>query len=537
MDYLLRYSLILICFSSILLFGQQFSRQDSLRGGLRPERTQYDLTDVHLSLKILPEKKHIEGYCRLKWNYTSGIRADKIQLDLFAQYHVDSIISAHRPVNYKRDGNVLWINRPEADSIRIYYHGKPPKARNAPWDGGFVWTKDANRKPWIGVACEGLGASSWWPLKDHLSDEPDRMTLSISIPDSLSCITNGQFLGKQRLDNGFECWNYEITCPINSYNVTLNIGDYANFTEVYSSKFQGPLTLKYHVKPYHLEKARAYFRTETPKMLDAFEHYFGPYPCYADGFGLIETPYWGMEHQGAIAYGNQFKKLKPWDFDFILVHESGHEWWGNSISCTDHAEMWIHEGFTTYSESLYLEYHQGYKTAMNYLAIQKQNIENTVPLLGPMGVNYQGWNNNDIYYKGAWFLNTLRHTFPSDSMWFDWLKKFAIENRHSFQTTASIQASMEKHAGYALNSVFEQYLRTNSIPILRFNQDSNGNLQSHWENCHPDFQMPVFLLQGKSPKVRVDPQGIKPGSIKYSNRLKKELESRYLIEVVFNEKQ
>ena len=533
MAHFLRTALILLLLAPFFSQAQSFSRQDSLRGSLRPERTVYDIHHVLLDLEIDPKTRSLQGFCQLSFHRDSTISIERLQLDLAAQFRIEKIESEGKSLAYTREGNILWVSLPKENTIRIYYSGKPKAAVHAPWDGGFVWANDPEGNPWIGVACEGLGASSWWPLKDHLSDEPDSVTLHFTVPDTLDCIANGVLQATLALPRGRKKWIYKVSCPLNSYNLTLNLGKYESFTVPYFSKQnQDSLLLKFHVLEAHSEKAKKYFPKETEKMLDAFEHYFGPYPCYTDGYGLVETPYWGMEHQGVIAYGNQFQKLTHYDFDFILVHESGHEWWGNSVSCTDYAEMWIHEGFTTYSEALYLEYHEGYAKALTYLQMQKKKIRNTSPLLGPLGVNYSDWEHSDNYYKGSWFLHTLRHSFRSDSSWFSWLKNFATNERYSFHTTSSIQESMEHcwgEGGIDLKPLFNQYLRDTRIPRLVIERLGKNTWKSRWENCVEEFSMPVYANVDRS--IRIDPYRGNFSELQIKSKQKKWIESRYYLEI------
>lgn len=533
MDYLFRTFLVCCFFQLQWAKGQTYTRQDSLRGGLRPEREFYDIHYVELELEFDIAQKEIIGNCQLHFKRNPKINSEKLQLDLASQFTIHKIISGNQELNYQREGNILWIDIPKEDNINVYYKGNPQLAKNAPWDGGFVWSKDVSGSPWIGVACEGLGASSWWPLKDHLGDEPDSVTMRFTVPDTLVCVANGTLIDTLSLPRQRKQWIYQVNCPINNYNVSVNIAKYVYINALYKSKEQGTLDLKYHVLEANKDRASSYLPSETIKMLDAFEHYFGPYPCYADGYGLVETPYWGMEHQGIISYGNNFQKLPKFGFDFILVHESGHEWWGNSISCTDHAEMWIHEGFTTYSEALYVEYHSGYRKALDYLASQKAEIMNTSPLIGPLGLNYSNWGHSDNYYKGTWLLHSLRHSFKKDEHWFKWLRSFSITNRHQFMNTQKIQESIQ-HTNeideQSIETIFRQYLNDTRIPQLILYKDQENRYQSKWENCIENFSMPIY--RNKKRINRIDPGSTLPIQGAINKNLKKWLEERYYIEVI-----
>jgi len=524
---------IVLIFCTIFITAQtgftqkSFTYADSLRGSLRPERTAYDVHYYHLNLEVNPKKGSISGYNSIEFHYT-GEHSETLQLDLFSEFIVDSIVSGNLQLDYTRDGNAIFVQRPEKPNMRIYYHGQPRIAPLPPWEGGFIWAKDENNKDWVGVACEGLGASSWWPLKDHLSDTPDSMRLSFTVPAGLMCVSNGNLEDTLAINNERTQWNWFVSCPISSYNVTFNLGDFRNFHQTYSG-LSGLLEIDYYILASHVKKAQRYFPVETARMLKAFEHYFGAYPCYKDGFGLVETPYYGMEHQGAIAYGNNFRKVPGYGFDFILVHESGHEWWGNSLRVSDYSEMWIHEGFTTYAEALYLEYYSGKKKSIQYLNKQKQNIQNSSPMLGPMGVNYDDWGNSDIYYKGTWFLHTLRSVIRNDSLWLGWLRTFCEQQHQSNVHTDQILSSLEAYTSMRLKPVFQQYLEDTRIPILQLSKSNEGIWKSTWTHCREDFSMPV--IAGKS-GIRIDPEGIKKEKIrKFNKRWIREIKNNYLIDI------
>lgn len=495
------------------------------------EREKYNIHHLVLNLIIQPEDSTIRGYSEMHLNVTPGTAGIPFQIDLFERYQIDSITGNNGNLPYQREGNVIWVEDRGQRWIRVYYHGRPPVAQNPPWEGGFVWSQDKEGNPWVSVACEGLGASSWWPIKDHLSEEPDSATLMFTVPAGLTCASNGTLVQIDTLEGNQTQWKYKVRCPLNSYNVSMTIGKLVNISSSFQSGEGGILPLDFYVLERNKEKAKRYFPRETRKMLQAFEHYFGPYPCNTDGYGIVETPFWGMEHQGIIAYGNNFERLKRYKFDFILVHESGHEWWGNSISCGDHSEMWIHEGFTTYCEALYVEYYQGYRRSLKYLAEQREKIQNTGPILGPSGVNFNSWKDADNYYKGTWFLNTLRHSYFTDKLWFNWLRKFSEQNQFQTVNTDIIQKSLEEACQCDLSAVFSQYLTTNQIPELVI---SPGKEQTsfYWRNTIPGFNIPIWLDKGGT--QRINPEGITANKI--SRRQVRKLENRYLIKVQFEEK-
>ncbi len=375
-------------------------------------------------------------------------------------------------------------------------------AKNAPWDGGFVWRKDtttAKNAPWVTVACEGTGASLWWPCKDHLADEPDSMRITCRVPKGLTCVSNGRFVSQQPTPDGRQTeWMWFVHYPINNYNVTLNITDYAHFADTYTARDGQKLALDYYVLPGNLERAKAHFAQVKP-MLACYERYFGAYPFGRDGYKLVETPYWGMEHQSAVAYGNQYRD-NPYGFDFIIIHESGHEYFGNSLSCADHAEMWLHESFTTYAEALFMECTQGLPRAIEYLNTQRRLIKNQYPMLGPLGVNADQ-QDTDIYYKGTWMLHTLRHAVGDDAKWFAAINALATEKKRSIVSTDEVVDFLGQRTGVDLRPLFDQYLRYPNLPTLEYkvnppNEASERIVTYRWRADANGFALPIQVRAG-----------------------------------------
>ncbi|MFM7023974.1 MAG: M1 family metallopeptidase [Flavobacteriales bacterium] len=474
----------------------QSSRADSLRGSLRPERTCFDVNFYHLNITLDTATKSISGYNEIA--FTVLYQTDRIQIDLFAGMTIDSIIFHRLKLDFKREFNAVFVDFPGyimkdmQEKVRVYYHGSPIQAKKAPWDGGFVWKKDKNGKLWFGVACEGIGASLWWPNKDHLSDEPDSMRISCTVPAGLKCIANGVLESETGVEGvgadkkPMSTFHWKVNYPINNYNVTLNVGDYVHFSEDYIS---GNDTLKcdYYVLPYNLEKAKEQFKQVKP-MLAIYEKLFGPYPFPKDGYALVETPYLGMEHQGAIAYGNKYMPgylgghPPGMDFDYIIIHESGHEYWGNSVSVKDLADMWIHEGFCTYTEALYVEQFYGYESALKYLQAQAFGIENDQPIIGPYDVNGEG--SSDRYPKGSWMLHTMRNMVNNDSLWFATIKGITTDFKYKTVDTKEIETYMSQKLGRDLSPVFNQYLRSKEVPLLKVTTEkkrSKVNLKCEWK--------------------------------------------------------
>ena len=418
--------------------------------------------------------------------------------------NIDKIIYQDKEIGYEKEFNAVFIDFPKEllkgkqDSFTVFYSGKPIVAKNAPWDGGFVFTKHDGDKNWIATACQGVGASIWWPNKDQQADEVDSALISISVPNGLTNVSNGRLMGVTDLKNGYSRFDWKVVNPINNYDIAVNAANYFHFSDSYKG-LNGDLSLDYYVLPENEAKARKQF-TDVKRMLTAFEHWFGPYPFYKDGFKLVETPHLGMEHQSAVAYGNKYQQgylgrdrsgtgwgLK---WDFIIVHESGHEWFGNNITAKDIADMWIHESFTDYSESLFVEYWYGKEAGADYVIGLRKNIANDQPVIGPYGVNKEG--SSDMYDKGANLLHTLRTIINNDEKW----RSILIGLNQTFgkktTTTEEVVSYINKKSGMDLTKIFDQYLRFRSIPVLELKQEG-ATIFYRWLSDVASFNMPIQL--------------------------------------------
>ncbi len=479
------------------------SHADSLRGYLSPLRTCFDVRFYHLDVKVDPEKKFISGSNTIRFTAVRAM-AD-MQLDLFKNMNVDSIRWTGTLLPYRRDGNAVFIHFPKPFQpgqtviIEFYYSGNPVIARNPPWDGGFTWEKDVSGNPWIDVSCQGTGASLWWPEKDHQSDEPDSMEISVHVPRGLTAISNGRLIQTHDDGNAYTRFDWLVRNPINNYDVTLYIGKYTSFSDHF-----GDLTLEYYVLPNHLKQARRQFK-QVSGMLGCLTRYFGPYPFPEDGYKLVESTYLGMEHQSAVAYGNDFKNgYRGTDlsgtgigllWDFIIVHESAHEWFGNNITTRDIADSWVHEAFATYAESLYVECRFGYEKGQLYLNGLRKTIKNDRPCIGTYGINQDG--SSDIYNKGANMLNTVRHIIANDSTWFAILKGLNQHFRHQTVDGSQVIAYICEQSGKNLEPVFRQYLEFTTIPVLETHYSADGRqLMYKWKVSVADFEMPEDLWIG-----------------------------------------
>lgn len=508
---------IVFVFAFLGIYAQDIAitEDDFLRGSVTPERSWWDLTFYHLDVTVDPENKAISGSNLIQ--FTALKNGSILQIDLQPPLKIEKIIAQNEELAYKKIGtnayHVLFneeIQKGQTQQIKVYYSGKPKEAVRAPWDGGFSWKKDQNGKPFIATSCQGLGASVWWPCKDHMYDEVDSMAISVTVPKNLMDVSNGK-LRKVEENDTSKTYHWFVDNPINNYGVNVNIGDYAQWSETYKGE-AGDLTLDYFVLKDNLKKAKEQFK-QTPKMLEAFEYWFGPYPFYKDGFKLVEVPYLGMEHQSSVTYGNKFQNgylgrdlsgtgwgLK---FDFIIIHEAGHEWFANNITYKDAADMWIHEGFTAYSENLYLDYHFGTKAAEDYVIGTRANIRNDKPIIGRYNLNMEG--SGDMYYKGANIIHTIRQMVNDDDKWREILRGLNKDFYHQTVTTQQIENYIIKKSGLDLKAFFDQYLRTIKIPVLEYQYDGK-KLKYRFTNTDTDFSIPVKVY------VDTNPIWIKPTS-------------------------
>jgi aminopeptidase N len=508
---------VLSCFLVAGALAQQptFTRADSLRGGLRHERTSYDVKYYHLDVRIDPSDSTVRGSNTIVFTGVSPSRV--IQVDLFANMPVGRITldGGAEPLPVTREFGAMFIRLPRPIvpgrmySLRIEYGGRPQVAMRPPWDGGFTWTKDPDGNPWVAVTCQGTGASLWWPNKDHQEDEPDSMLMSISVPPGLQNVSNGRLRSTTTLPDGWTRFDWFISSPINNYNVTVNIAKYAHWTETYGSA--DPLTLDYYVLPGNVEAAKRQF-AEVKPMMEIFERAFGPYPFRRDGFKLVESPHLGMEHQSAVAYGNQYlngyrgRASSPAGvlFDFIIIHESAHEWWGNNITSTDVADMWIHESFGAYAEAIYVEGRWGKEMAMEYVNGKKLNVRNDRPIIGTPGVQHEG--SGDMYDKGQLVLNTLRHVIDNDTVWFRILRGLQERFRLSTVTGDQVFAYIDSVSGEDHAAFYEHYLKLTGVPKLSVGVTKKGNdvrLQYRWTGTTNAFRMPAVIRLGNGKSQRV----------------------------------
>ncbi|WP_127132584.1 M1 family metallopeptidase [Pseudoflavitalea rhizosphaerae] len=494
------------CTAQPLSSKKVFTHQDTLRGSITPERAWWNVLKYAITVEPDYNAKSIKGTNTISFAVLQS--NSKMQIDLQQPMELISAKWNNTDIPFKRNGNVFYLSFPNAlptgttQQITLEFGGKPREAVRPPWDGGWIWRKDAKGNPWMSVACQGLGASVWYPCKDHQSDEPDQgAALSIIVPDDLVAIGNGKLASKEATGNAKTKYDWVVINPINSYNIVPYIGKYAYFGEVYEGE-KGRLQCDYWVIDANLEKAKEQFK-QVPQMMKCFEHWFGPYPFYEDSYKLVESPHLGMEHQSAVAYGNKYQNGylgndlsgsgwgKKWDF--ILIHESGHEWFANNITTNDIADMWVHEGFTNYSESLFTECEYGKQAGSEYVIGLRKNISNDIPVEGPYGVNQEG--SGDMYYKGANMIHTIRQIIDNDELFRDILRGLNKEFYHKTVTARQVEEYINKRSGKDFSKVYEQYLRTTKIPVLEY-KSKKGNIEYKWTNVVDGFDMPVKVDLG-----------------------------------------
>jgi aminopeptidase N len=510
---LVLFMILLVGFTKIaeaqLLKNQkQFTRQDSLRGSITPERAWWDLKYYDLDVTVKPDDKFIFGSNEITYKVLAPYQV--LQVDLQEPMNILSATQNNRELEVNQEVNAHFIQLVDqqivgaTNTVVVRFEGTPREAKNAPWDGGFSWEKDSNGKHFIATSNQGLGASVWWPNKDHMYDEGGNgMTISVNAPEGLMNVSNGRLTSKELKTDGSSTYTWKVKNPINNYGVNINIGDYVNFSEVYQGE-AGPLDMNYYVLRDHLEKAKEQFK-DAPKMMKAFEHWFGPYPFYEDSYKLVEVPYLGMEHQSSVTYGNKYVNGylgtdlsgTGWGmkFDFIIIHESGHEWFANNITNKDIADMWIHESFTAYSESLFLDYYYGKQASSEYVIGTRRDIKNDRPIIGDYDVNHEG--SGDMYYKGANLLHTLRQITNDDEKWRQILRGLNSKFYHKTVTSAQIENYISEKMEIDLAPVFDQYLRDIRIPKLEYTIKKNA-MQYRWVDVIAGFEMPIQVrIDGK----------------------------------------
>jgi len=498
------------CFAALAILSlvqdtTHYTHADTLRGSNGPARAWWDVQFYDLHVRVNLADSSVRGWNAMTYRVLQLSR--DMQIDLQQPLEIDSIVQDGRKLTYRRDGNAFFVTLQanqrsgETRAITVWYHGKPHVGRRLPWDGGFTFSRDSLGQPWIATANEGVGASIWWPNKDYLGDEPDSQRIAITVPDPMIDVSNGRLRSTTHNRDGTTTYEWFVTSPINNYDVTINAGQYAHFSDTLDGE-AGRLTLDFWPLAYHADTAKRQFQQVIP-MVHCFEHWFGPYPWYADGYKLVETPHLGMEHQSAIAYGNHFlngylghdlsRTGIGLQWDFIIVHESAHEWFGNNISDQDRADMWLHESFANYAEGIYTECRLGKTAGAAYMIGARAGVRNDRPITPAYGVNAQG--SGDMYPKGGNMLLTIRTIIDDDAKWRDILRGLNTTFYHQTVTGRQVEDYISREAGIDLSKVFAQYLTTTQIPVFEYRvqvaERGGGMLSYHWANVVPGFDMPV----------------------------------------------
>ncbi len=501
----------------------ELTERNRLLGELLPERICYDVQRYDLNINIDVKKKALSGYVDFKAIAVNDFTT--LQIDLASSMYLDSVIYKDRPLTTNRTEDAVLVDFPLIDqgdsfAFRVYYHGVPQEAKNPPWDGGFVWRKDEMGRDYVSVACEGDGCGLWWPLKDHISDEPDNgASMTFTVPEDLYCVSNGRLIStSENPENKTKTYTWEVLSPINNYNISVQLGNYVLLQDTVYRDNGSLETMNHYVLDYHKDVASTVF-PQARQVIRFFEKYYGDYQFWNDGYKLVEVSYLGMEHQSAVTYGNVWNNWggdhRSWTKDYygiidgLLFHETAHEWWGNSITATDPAHVWIHEGMATYSESVFIEDQLGYNVMIDFMLRKRNGIRNKLPIVGPENQNY--WAFGDSYNKGAWALHTLRHLIDNDRLWWDILKSFAVNKAKSNVNTEDFQRHVEEKYGSSMSYFFKQYFYDNKIPLLEYYQDK-GKLYFTWKNVHESFVMPLDI-EVNGVEKRITPKSSRVNSI------------------------
>ena len=480
----------------------KLSEKNRLLGALLPERICYDVQHYDINIDIDVERKYLKGY--VDFDAIAVNDFNLLQIDLAKSMQLNKVEYKSKKLNTRRKEDAVYIDFPKVSegeefTFRVYYEGKPQEAKNPPWDGGFVWEKDEMGRDYVSVACEGDGCGLWWPLKDHISDEPDLgAKMTFTVPEDLMCVSNGRLLDSIPNNNeGKSTYVWEVTNPINNYNISVQLGNYVSLVDTVHRSNGKIETLNHYVLDYHKEVASTVF-PQARKVIRFFEKNFGEYQFWEDGYKLVEVSYLGMEHQSAVTYGNVWNNWggdhRSWTKDYygiidgLLFHETAHEWWGNSITAKDPAHVWIHEGMAVYSEAMFIEQELGYNVMLDFMLRKRNGIQNKIPIIGPENENY--WAFGDSYNKGAWVMHTLRHVINDDLIWWETLKAFAVENAKSNVNTQDFISHVESKIKINLKYFFDQYFYDHRVPILEYYQEEE-NLYYKWTDTVNNFSMPI----------------------------------------------
>lgn len=487
------------------------------------KRDCFDVTWYHLDIQINPTERALSGEVEIKGIATGAL--DTIQIDLAEALTVKKVVfeGDNTAVPFVRKASCFLVKVPEklahapSFTVKVAYEGAPQVSKRPPWAGGMVWKKDKNGKPWVGVACETEGGSLWFPCKDANYDEPDSVLAQFSIADTgVMIVSNGQLVGEEHTAGRYSS-TWKVSYPINVYDITFYVGDFRKISDEYRSKVTGKtLSLDFYVLPGNVYRATDHY-AQTKPIIAAYELLYGPYPWYRDGFKLVESPYAGMEHQTAIAIGTSYKKEIEGKVSYIILHETGHEWFGNSVTAADLADVWLQEGFTTYGESLYLEKDMTNSAADKQLLMYRLFIKNKYPMVGPYGRKYFDYHDGDVYTKGAWLLKTLRTQINDDATFFKLLRTWYAENAYHLVRSEDFIEMVGQITGKDYNWLFDQYLHRNDVPVLEYNFTKDHTLLYRWTHTGENFdQLNVRCTADKWSHSKVIAPSPKVQSIRFA---------------------
>ena len=491
--------LIVIAIAAVLIRYDRYGLYPS-GGPLSESQAKYDVIYYGINLEVMSEDQAIAGYVDIKLKSLTD-NLNKIELDLIDNFDVLGLTDPdNHGLNFDHGGDKLMVNlvkpagKDELIDLRIKYEGQPVEALMPPWIGGFNWSKDSTGADWIGLSCQGEGAKIWIPCKDHPSDEPDSVALSITIPKPYYCAANGVLREITEPKEGFQTYHWITHYPINNYDINISIGKYKVLQKYYYLENGDSMPVIF----YHLAQSEAGAEKHLDMaidMLKTYRKYYGEYPFAKEKFAIVETKYLGMEHQTINAYGNHYKyrKINGKDWDDLMVHEMGHEWWGNKVTANDWADLWIHEGICTFGEALYLREKGGEKAYHDHLQMIKKRISNKTPIIPKRNANSHEVYTGDIYSKGAWLMNSLRYIL-GDSAFFAALKDFATNPQYTYQNrvvTDNFIDLIKRHSQSDFSAYIADYLYTTNIPDVRVDSVSQNLYNVSIPNI--DYTLPMDI--------------------------------------------
>ena len=500
----------------------RFTSKDSPIGQPDSDRAGYDIFFYDLDLNLDPDRKRIDGTVDIHFRTVDSLTG--LQLDLYENLAVTGMKLSGDDVSWSRKERAVNVSLlhaliPGHDYVlRVEYGGKPTESKKPPLSDGVVWGKDNDGKPWAGVACETGGGSLWFPCKDHLSDEPDSVRLSLTVPAGLTVVSNG-IMKSHTSGQEKERYTWQTGYPVNTCSITFYAGKYEHLRDTMLTS-EGVLDLDYYVLPGNLERAKNHF-LQVKDIISLYDRSYGPYPWMSEGFRLVESPFEGMGYQTAIAYGSGYSDRAWLGGDYVIVHEAAHEWWGNAVSVSDYSDIWLQDGFATYSEILFAESKLGYENSLLYARYNiAALIKNRFPVAGPAGVSYRNTGDKDSHNKGAMILHTIRNIVNDSTLFFHILQTFYSEHAGSSHVTSDdFIRVLEGKTGNAWQKFFGVYLYRREVPVLHWYYSPAGIesvsgtpfgsggpvIAAKWTGVPEGFSMPVdFFCKDTGVTVRIE---------------------------------